>query len=78
MSSYPLTSDVASTISTLSTRGSLEAIVGVDAESQDGRNAHGLIVAHGGLEFPTPQGREDFCGHVGRAGLQDAHVFDIS
>ena len=77
MRSYPLAKVVASNVSALFA-DSLEAIVSVDAEAQDGRHAHGLIVAHGGLELPASQGREDFGSHVGRAGFKDAHVVDIS
>lgn len=63
---------------TAAVRGHLEPIVGVDPEAQNGRDAHGLIVAHGGLKFPAPQRREDFGGHVCRAGFKHAYISDIS
>jgi hypothetical protein len=37
----------------LARRNHLEAVVSVDAKAQDCGDVYGLIVSHGGLEFPT-------------------------
>jgi hypothetical protein len=52
----------------------LEAVVGVDAEAQDGGDFHGLVAAHGGLKLPAAQSGENFRGHVGGSGFEDAYV----
>ena len=52
----------------------LKAVVGVDAEAQNGGDFHGLVAAHGGLKFPAAQSGENFRGHVGGSGFEDAYV----
>lgn len=48
------------------------AVVGVDAEAEDGVDFHGLFATHGGAELPAWQGGHHVGGHGCRARLQHA------
>lgn len=44
-------------------KSDLEAVVGVDAEAQDGGDLNGCVPALGRLEFPAAQGSDDLSRH---------------
>src|SRR5579872_814479 len=56
----------------------LEAVVGVDAESQDGGDFYWLAVAHGRLKFPATEGGENFRRHGGRTRFENVRILHIS
>ena len=56
----------------------LVAVVGVDVETEDGVDFHGLGAAGGGAEFPVGESGHDFCGHGGGAGFEDLQIFQIA
>src|SRR2546423_989159 len=56
----------------------LEAVVGVDSEAQDSGHFDSLLVSHSRLKLPAAEGGQNFGSHDRGAGLEDAHVFQIS